>query len=132
VQKDKKLRRFVVAHGENVKELLDYVRYNFEWNYAHLSAINAARTMMKDIDDDEGWLPQFYISMCIWQEDMIRKQIGIPSLFNPQKQPKGLDSTKYWAFKKFVKSGNKFPYRDWQRRYGCELLESSFLLPKRP
>jgi hypothetical protein len=124
-QRDKKLRRFVVAHGENVKALLDYVRYNFEWNYAHLSAINAARTMMKDIDDDEDWLPQFYISMCIWQEDMIRKQIGIPSLFNPQKQPKSSDSTKYWAFKKFVKSGNKFPHRDWQRRYGSELLEAS-------
>lgn len=26
-QKDKKLRRFVVAHGENMKELLDYVRF---------------------------------------------------------------------------------------------------------
>src|SRR5262249_45841986 len=94
-QKDKKLRRFVVAHG--VKELLDYVRYNYETNYAHLSAINAARTMRKDIGDDEDWLPQFYISMCVWQEDMVRKQIGIPSLFNTQEQSKG---SKYWTFRK--------------------------------
>jgi len=128
-QKDKKLRRFVVAHGENIKELLDYVRYNYETNYAHLSAINAARTMMKDIGDDEDWLPQFYISMCVWQEDMVRKQIGIPSLFNTQEQSK---SSKYWTFKKFVKSGNKFPHREWQQLYGSELLEASFVVPKRP
>ena len=51
-QKDKKLRRFVVAHGENMKELLDYVRFIYESNCAHLLAINAARTMMKDIGDD--------------------------------------------------------------------------------
>ncbi len=130
-QKDKKLRRFVEAHGENMKELLDYVRYNYESNYAHLSAINAARTMMKDIGDDEDWLPQFYISMCIWQEDMVRKQIGISSLFDKQEQSKGLDSIKYWAFKEFVKSGNKFPHRDWQQLYGSDLLEASFVVPKR-
>ena len=70
-QKDKKLRRFVVVHGENIKELLDYVRFIYESNYAHLSAINAARTMMKDIGDDEDWLPQFYISMRVWQEDIV-------------------------------------------------------------
>ena len=124
-QKDKKLRRFVVVHGENIKELLDYVRFIYESNYAHLSAINAARTMMKDIGDDEDWLPQFYISMCIWQEDMVRKQIGIPSLFNTQEQSKSSDSAKYWTFKKFVKSGNKFPHRDWQQLYGSGLLEAS-------
>lgn len=70
-QKDKKLRRFVVAHGENMKELLDYVRFIYESNCAHLLAINAARTMMKDIGDDEDWLPQFYISMRVWQEDIV-------------------------------------------------------------
>ena len=129
-QKDKKLRRFVEAHGENVKELLDYVRYNYESNYAHLSALNAARTMMKDSRDDENWLPQFYISMCVWHEDMVRKQIGISSLFNTQEQS-GLDSIKYWAFKGFVKSGNKFPHRDWQQLYGSDLLEASFVVPKR-
>ena len=130
-QKDKKLRRFVVAHGENMKELLDYVRFIYESNYAHLSAINAARTMMKDIRDDEDLLPQFYISMCVWQEDIVRKQIGIPSLFNSQEQSKSSDSTKYWTFKKFVKSGNKFPHRDWQQLYGSGLLEASFVVPKR-
>jgi hypothetical protein len=127
-RKDKKLRRFVVARGENVKELLDYVRYNFEWHYAKLSAINAVRTTMKDVGDDEDWLPQFYISMCIWQEDMVRKQIGLPSLFNTQEQSK---STKYWAFKKLVRSGNQFPHREWQKLYGSELLEASSVVPKR-
>jgi hypothetical protein len=131
-QRDKKLRRFVVAYGENKKELLDYVRFNYEWNHAHLAALNAARTMMKDIGDDEDWLPQFYISMCIWQEDVVRKQIGMSSLFNAQEQSKGLDGIKYWAFKEFVKSGNKFPHRDWQQLYGSDLLEASFLVPKRP
>jgi hypothetical protein len=108
-----------------VKELLEYVRYNYESNYAHLSAINAARTMMQDIGDDIDWLPQFYISMCIWQEDMLRKQIAIPSLFNNEEQSKGLDSVRYWKFKEFVKSGNKFPHRDWQQRYGSDLMEAS-------
>ena len=130
-QKDKKLRRFVVAHGENIKELLDYVRYNYEWNHANLSALNAARTMMKDLGDDEDWLPQFYISMCVWQEDMVRQQIGMSSLFNTQEQSNGSESIKYWAFKKFVKSGNKFPHRDWQQLYGSDLLEASFVVPKR-
>ena len=69
-RKDKKRRRLVAAHGEDTKELLDYVRSSYEWNYARLSAINAARTMMKDVGDDEDWLPQFYISMRVWQEDM--------------------------------------------------------------
>jgi hypothetical protein len=130
-RKDKKLQRFVEAHGESITELLDYIRYNYETNYAHVSAINAVRTTMKDIGDDEDWLPQFYISMCIWQEDMVRKEIGISSLFNNQEQSKGLDSIKYWAFKDFVKSGNKFPHRDWQQLYGSDLLEASFVVPKR-
>jgi hypothetical protein len=129
--KDKKLRRFGQAHDDNVKELLEYVRFNYESNYAYLSAINAARTMMKDISDDQDWLPQFYISMCVWQEDMVRKEIGISSLFDKQEQSRGLDSIKYWAFKDFVKSGNKSPHRDWQERYGSDLLEASFVVPRR-
>jgi hypothetical protein len=129
--KDKKLRRFVEADGENMKDLLDYVRNNYELDYAYLSAINAVRTMMKDIGDDEDWLPQFYISMCIWQEDMVRKNIRISSLFNKQEQSRGLDGIKYWAFKDFVKSGNKFPHRDWQQLYGSDLLDASFVVPKR-
>ena len=87
--------------------------------------------MMKDTGDDEDWLPQFYISMCIWQEEMVRKEIGISSLFDKQEQSKGLDSVKYWAFKDFVKSGNKFPHRDWQQLYGSDLLEASFVVPKK-
>jgi hypothetical protein len=120
-----KLRLVVEAHGENVNELLDYVRYTYESNFAYLSAINAARTMMQDIGDDVDWLPQFYISMCIWQEDMVRKQIAIPSLFNNEEQSEVSDSTKYWKFKEFVKSGSKFPHRDWQQLYGSDLLEAS-------
>jgi hypothetical protein len=120
-----KLRLVVEAHGENVNELLDYVRYTYESNYAYLSAINTARTMIQDIGDDLDWLPQFYISMCVWQEDMVRKQIAIPSLFNNEEQSKVLDSTKYWKFKEFVKSGSKFPHRDWQQLYGSDLLEAS-------
>jgi hypothetical protein len=87
--------------------------------------------MMKDIGDDEDLLPQFYISMCVWQDDMVRKEIGISSLFNNQEQSKGLDGIKYWAFKEFVKSGSKFPHRDWQQLYGSDLLEASFVVPKR-
>jgi hypothetical protein len=121
---DTKLRLVVKAHGENAKELLDYVRYNYETNFANLSAINAARIMMSDIGDDVDWLPQFLISMCVWQEDMVRKQIALPSLFNNEEQSKILDSTKYWKFKEFVKSGNKFPHRDWQQRYGSDLMEA--------
>ncbi|MFZ2081793.1 MAG: hypothetical protein WAV38_35100, partial [Xanthobacteraceae bacterium] len=55
----------------------------------------------------------------------------ISSLFDKEEQLKGLDSIKYWAFKKFVKSGNKFPHRDWQQLYGSDLLEASFVVPKR-
>jgi hypothetical protein len=51
--------------------------------------------MMKDISHDEDWLPQFYISMCIWQEGIVRKEIGISSLFDKEEQLKGLDSIKY-------------------------------------
>jgi hypothetical protein len=120
-----KLRLVVGAHGENAKELLDYVRYNYELNFAHLSAINAARTPMQDIGDDVDWLPQFFISMCVWQEDMVRKQIALPSLFNNEEQSKGLDSVRYWKFKEFVRSGNKLPHRDWQQFYGSDLLEAS-------
>jgi hypothetical protein len=81
--------------------------------------------MMNDIGGDVDWLAEFYISMCIWQEDMVRKQIAIPSLFNNQEQLEGLDSTKYWRFKEFVKSGNKFPHRDWQQLYGSDLLAAA-------
>jgi hypothetical protein len=130
-EKDKKLRRFVVAHGEHTNVLLDYVRYNFEWNYAQLSSINVVRTMLSDTGDDEDWLPQFFIAMCVWQEDMVRRQIKMPSLFSTQEQSNGVDSIKYRAFKKFVKSGNKFPHRDWQQLYGSDLLEASFAVPKR-
>jgi hypothetical protein len=131
-RKDKELRRLVVAHNENLQELLDYVRYNFERHYVNLAAINAMRTTMEDVGDDQDWFPQFYISMCIWQEDMVRKQIGLPGLFNTKEQSNNLDSTKYRAFKTFVQSGNKFPHRDWQQLYGTDLVEASFLVPKKP
>ncbi len=98
---------------------------------ATLSVINAMRRTMEDVGDDEDWLPQFYIAMCIWQEVMVRKQIGLPSLFNTKEQANNLDSTKYRAFKKFVQSGNQFPHRDWQQLYGSELLEASLGAPKR-
>ncbi len=126
-KKDKKLHRFVVKHGEKAQELLDYVLYNFEWHYALLSAINAVRTTMDDVGDDQDWLPQFYIAMCVWQENILREQIGLPSLFNTEEQSK---STKYWAFKNLVKLGNKLPHRDWEKLYGSELSEAA-VVPKR-
>ncbi len=69
--------------------------------------------------------------MCVWHEDMVRKQIGLPSLFNTEEESNNLDSTKYWAFKNFVKSGNKLPHRDWQQLYGTELVEAAGA-PKKP
>ncbi len=79
----------------------------------------------KDVGDDEDWFPEFYIAMCVWHEDMVRKQIGLPSLFTNEEKSKGLDNVKYWAFKDFVRSGNKFPHRDWQQLYGSELSQAS-------
>src|SRR5438477_11971999 len=103
-QKEPKLRNFMEAHGENMNDLLDYILCAYEGNHARMSAINAARIMMKDHVEGENWFQQFYISMCIWEEDVMRKEIGLPSLFNEKEQSKGLDGLKYWAFEDFVKS----------------------------
>jgi hypothetical protein len=125
-QKEPKLRSYMESHGENMNDLLDYILYAYQINHAQMSAINAARIMMKDYVEGEEWFPQFYISMCIWEEDVIRKEIGLPRLFSEGEQSKGLDGLKYWAFEDFVKSGNKLPHRDWQQLYAWwegDLLE---------
>jgi hypothetical protein len=119
-QREETIRAFVDAHGENMNELLDYILANYQSNYAYMSAINAARIMMRDYIEGENWFQQFYISMCIWQEDRIRKEIGIPSLFNEKDQPKGLGGLIYWSFLDFVKSGNDLPHRDWQKLYASD------------
>jgi hypothetical protein len=113
-QKEEELRSYIEAHGENMNDLLDHILYACQSNHAYMSAINAARIMMKDYMDGEDWFEQFYISMCIWHEDRLRKEIGIASLFNEAQQSKGLDGMKYWAFDDLVRSGNKLPHRDWQ------------------
>jgi hypothetical protein len=112
--KEESFRKFIEAHGENMNDLLDYILYAYRLNHAKMSAVNAARIMMKDYVEGEDWFQQFYISMCIWEEDTLRKEIGIARLFNEEEQSKGLDGLKYWAFEDFVKSGNKLPHRDWQ------------------
>jgi hypothetical protein len=119
-QTDGELKAFLDAHGENMNDLLDYILYLFQVQYARMSAINAARIMMNDYLEDEDRIQQFYICMCVWHEDRTRKEIGIPSLFNENDRPKGLDGLKYWSFLDFVKSGNKFPHRDWQRLYASD------------
>jgi hypothetical protein len=119
-QKEEDLRSYIEARGENMNDLLDNVLYRYQINYAFMSAINAARIMMKDYIDGENWFHQFYISMCIWQEDRLRKEIGISSLFKEEDQSKGLDGIKYWTFSDFVTSGNKLPHRDWQYLYASD------------
>jgi hypothetical protein len=116
-QKEEKLQNYIEAHGENMNDLLDYILYAYQLNHARMSAVNAARIMMKDYVEGEEWFSQFYISMCIWHEDALRKEIGIATLFSEEEQSKGLDGIKYWAFEDFVKSGNKLPHRDWQHLY---------------
>ena len=88
--------------------LLDYILYAYRLNHAKMSAINATRIMTKDYVEGEDCFQQFYISMCIWEEDVIRKEIGIGSLFSEEEQSKGVDGLKYWAFEDFVRSGIKF------------------------
>jgi hypothetical protein len=119
-QKEATLRAFVEANGENMNELLDQVLAQYQSNCAYMSAINAVRIKMKDYIEGEDWYKHFYISMCISHEDRIRKDIGIPSLFNENDQPKALVGLKYWSFLDFVKSGNQLPHRHWQRLYGSD------------
>ena len=116
-KKEEKFRNFIEAHGENMNGLLDYILYAYRLNRAKMSAINATRIMMNDYVEGEDWFQQFYISMCIWEEDVIRKEIGIGSLFSEEEQSKGVDGLKYWAFEDFVKSGIKLPHRGWQHLY---------------
>jgi hypothetical protein len=120
-RKEKSFRKFIEAHGENLNELLDYILYAYQLNHAKMSAINAARIMMKDHDQSEDWFEQFYISMCIWEEDVLRKEIGIARLFSEDEQSRGFGGTKYGAFEDFVKSGSKSPFQEWR-----ELYESDF------
>jgi hypothetical protein len=119
-QKEKTLRGVIEAYGENMSDVLDCILVTYRSNHAHMSAINAVRVKMKDYVEGENWFQWFYVSMCISQEDRMRKEIGLPSLFNENDEPKGLDGLKYWSFLDFVKSGSKQPHRDWQELYASE------------
>ncbi len=119
-RKEETIRVFVKAEGIDMNDIPDYILGQYRSNYAYMSAINAVRIKMGDYVQGENWFQQFYISMCISHEDRIRKEIGIPSLFNEDDQPKGLDGLKYWSFLDFVKSGNKLPHRDWQELYASD------------
>ncbi len=100
-KKEDNFRNFIEAEGEDMNDLLDYVLLLYQSNHARMSALNAARIMMKDHIEGESWFQQFYISMCIWHEDRLRKEIGIQSLFNEEEQeglrrPLSIGNLKIW------------------------------------
>lgn len=85
------------------------------YNYV-LNGINKLRY---DFDDfaggkDRDWLPPFSTSMMIWQEDLYRSKIGLPTLF----EDKIIKALPHSTFFNLVHDGVRNPLFEWERTYG--------------
>ena len=68
---------------------------------------------MGDVDEDRDWLMPFVTSMMIWQEDIMRQRLGLPSLLEDEQA-----ALRHSTFFNFVKDGSPNPYFDWDRSWG--------------
>ena len=130
---------------KNIRQASDYVDdlKDLKWKYPNISddelisfcnsrcvvlqyfinGLNRLRIVYKDYDMTKDWLLPFMTAMLIWEEDKIRKKIGLESLLLD-----GLDSLKYSTFLNFVINGEVNPYYKWEKAYGSLSSEQSLTL----
>ena len=78
----------------------------------YLNGVNYVRGEFNDIDKEKDWLRPFIKSMLIWEEDIVREKIGLPSLL-----PDSLDSLKHSTFMNLVTNGHKNPFYEWEKSW---------------
>ena len=79
----------------------------------YVNGLNIIRRDFGDFDDVKDWLQPFMKSMLIWDEDIWRGKMDLPSLL-----PNSLDALEHSTFMNMVVNGFKNPYFEWEKAYG--------------
>jgi len=109
------LKEFVANKGwHSDAELIDFCNLRCVVTLPHLNSFNILRVFYHDIDDDEqrDWFRPFIKSMLIWEEDLYRSKIGMPSLL-----AEDLDGLSHSVFFNLVDSEAANPYLEWSRQF---------------
>ncbi len=112
--------------NSDASELIEFCKTRRDLYLFYVNGINYVRISVNDSDEENDWLRPFVTAMLIWQEDCIRKKVGLPSLLVDS-----LDSLRYSSFWNMVESGEPNPYCKWEREWPDLLstLSGSFNKP---
>jgi hypothetical protein len=91
------------------EELISFCNTRSVLYLYYVNGLNYVRLEFKDYDEEKDWLKPFLKSMAIYEEDNIRKHIGLPSLLSGK-----FDGLMHSTFANFVMSNCKNPYFEWE------------------
>ena len=101
---------------ESDAELYGYAQQrSIYYNYV-MNGINLPRYEFDDFagGKDRDWLRPFSKSMMIWQEDLYRSKIGLPTLF----EDKIIKALPHSNFFNLVHDGVRNPLFEWEKKFG--------------
>jgi len=75
----------------------------------YVNGMNMVRSELKDLDTGKDWLRPFIRSMLIWEEDIYRGKVELPSLL-----PDSLDALRHSTFMNMVTNGYENPHYEWE------------------
>lgn len=109
VHYDKKMRFLIPDYASLTHEQL-LLAYDTRSaiNLYHLKGMNIVRDSFNDLCDKEDWMVPFIQSMMVWEENVIRKQIGLESIL-----PCELHGLRHSSFLNIVAEGCKEPLEEW-------------------
>ena len=98
------------------EDLISICNAKSSLNLYYANGMNLVRADLNDLsptNPKKDWFRPFTTSMLIWEEDNIRKKIGLPSLLTDSS-----DAFKYSSFMNLVIKGHEKPYYEWEATWG--------------
>jgi hypothetical protein len=82
-QADKELEEFFSELGEaptSFEKMWDSILAKYWVMHLYMNTYNIVRQILKDSDDSgkKDWFQPCYISLCVWQENKYRQELGLP------------------------------------------------------
>jgi len=112
---ESELKEILDNSSTNNEELLEYCNTRRLLLTYYVNGLNILRLGLNDYCQID-WLHPFLISMCIWQEDLIRERSDMKRLLRSD-----LESLQYSSFLNIVEEGIDDPYKKWKSDFELDL-----------
>jgi len=111
-KKDKEIKKYLQSLEDPTEnDIYDFcLMQYFKWHFFS-GFFNTIRFKVNDYNPENDWYRPLVAAMCVWEEHIFRKDIGLPDVMDPD------DALQYSFYMNIVLNGVQDPNLKWEESY---------------